>query len=111
MQNTDLKNIINNRVFPRVDATCPVMHRSSEAERWSVGLLINYSATGMLFNSARKMQSGETIMVRLERGRNLVIPALSGSGTITRCTKVAENKYHVACKLNHINPPETAKLI
>ena len=108
MQNSDLKNIDNNRVFPRVNATCPVMHRASEAERWSVGLLINFSATGMLFNSARALQEDSPITVRLERGRNLVIPALSGSGRVIRCTKIESNKYEIACKLTQINPPETA---
>ncbi|MCK4744067.1 MAG: PilZ domain-containing protein [Sulfuriflexus sp.] len=109
MQNSDLKNTDNNRVFPRVDTTCPVMHRASEAERWSVGLLINFSATGMLFQSARALHVDSDINVRLERGRNKVIPALSGSGKVIRCTKIANSKYEVACKLNHIDPPETTK--
>ena len=108
MQNSDLKDTSNSRVFPRVDATCPVMHRASESERWSVGLLINFSATGMLFHSTRALQTNSNISVRLERGRNKVIPALSGSGKVIRCTKMANNKYEVACKLSRINPPETA---
>jgi len=106
MQNSDLENITNKRVFPRVDAICPVMHRTSEVERWNVGLLINFSATGVLFNSVRALQEGTPITVRLERGRNLVIPALSGSGEVTRCTETASNKYEIACKLTQINPPD-----
>lgn len=106
MQNNDLVNITNNRVFPRIDAKCPVMHRSDDLERWSVGLLINFSATGMLFTSARALKVGADISVRLERGRNLVIPALSGSGNIIRCTKLETNKYEIACKLTKIDPPE-----
>lgn len=108
MQNSDVKNSPNNRVFPRVDATCPVMHRANESQRWSVGLLINFSATGMLFQSARILQADTDIAVRLERGRNRIIPALSGSGKVIRCTKIANGKYEVACKLSHIDPPETA---
>jgi len=106
MQNNDLLNMPNNRVFPRIDAKCPVMHRSDEFERWSVGLLINFSATGMLFTSARALKLDANIMVRLERGRNLVIPALSGSGHVIRCTKIESNKYEIACKLTKINAPE-----
>ena len=108
MQNNDLLKNNNNRIFPRVDATCPVMHRANETQRWSVGLLINFSATGMLFQSARELKAGSAISVRLERGRNHVIPALSGSGKVIRCTKMDNNKYEVACKLSHIDPPETA---
>jgi len=108
MQNNDLKGTPNNRVFPRVDATCPVMHRANESERWSVGLLVNFSATGMLFQSARALEIDTNITVRLERGRNRAIPALSGSGKIIRCTKIEDSKYEIACKLSHIDPPETA---
>jgi len=108
MQNNDLLKNNNNRVFPRVEATCPVMHRANEAQRWSVGLLINFSATGMLFQSSRELKTDSAISVRLERGRNHVIPGLSGSGKVIRCTKMANNKYEVACKLSHIDPPETA---
>jgi len=107
MQNSDLANTHNNRVFPRINAKCPVMHRSNESERWSVGLLINFSATGMLFTSARALNIDADITVRLERGRNLVIPSLSGSGKVIRCTKLETNKYEIACKLTKINPPET----
>ncbi len=107
MQNSDLAETPNNRVFPRINAKCPVMHRSDDSERWSVGLLINFSATGMLFTSARALDVGANIHVRLERGRNLVIPALSGSGNIIRCSKIETNKYEIACKLTKINPPET----
>lgn len=106
MQNNDLVNEINNRVFPRINAKCPVMHRSGEHERWSVGLLINFSATGMLFTSARALKIGTDIIIRLERGRNLVIPALSGSGHVIRCTKIENNKYEVACKLTKVNLPK-----
>jgi len=107
MQNNDLADMPNRRVFPRITAKCPVMHRADENERWSVGLLINFSATGMLFNSARQLDVGADIIVSLERGRNLVIPSLSGSGKVIRCTKVETNKYEVACKLTKINPPDT----
>jgi len=107
MQNNDLKDMPNNRVFPRIIAKCPVMHRPDESVRWSVGLLINFSATGMLFNSACALEIGATINVRLERGKKLVIPALSGSGTVIRCTEIEANKYEIACKLTKINPPET----
>ena len=108
MQNNDLADIPNNRVFPRINAKCPVMHRADDSERWSVGLLINFSATGMLFTSARPLKIGSSITVRLERGRNLVIPALSGSGNVIRCTKLETNKYEIACKLTKIDPPESA---
>lgn len=105
MQNNKLENTQNRRVFPRITAQCPVMHRPDHYQRWSVGLLINFSATGMLFTSARELEAGADIIVKLERGRNMVIPALSGSGKVIRCRKLDTNKYEVACQLNKINPP------
>ena len=107
MQNNNLENVVNNRVFPRVTATCPVMYRSNEVVRWNVGLLINFSATGVLFQSTRAIPVDSDIIVRLENGRSPVIPALSGSGKVTRCTEIEKNKYEIACRLNRIDPPET----
>jgi len=96
---------VNKRIFPRIDAQCPVMHRENDQQRWSVGLLINFSATGFLFSSARALEPGAPISVRLERGRNRSLPAVSGSGEVTRCDALDSNKYEIACKLNHIDPP------
>lgn len=106
MQNNDLADTPNNRVFPRISGKCPVMHRADDSQRWNVGLLVNFSATGMMFTYACELEIGSNIIVRLERGRNLVIPALSGSGSVVRCTKLGTNTYEIACKLTKINLPE-----
>jgi len=97
----------NNRVFPRIDAQCPLMHRENDQQRWSVGVLINFSATGVFFNSTRALEIGSPIAVRLERGRNRTIPALSGSGNVIRCDELDSGKYEIACKLDRIDPPSS----
>jgi len=104
-QNTQSET--NNRVFPRIVAKCPLMHRENEQQRWSVGILINFSATGVLFSSARSLEIDSPIAVRLERGRNRSLPALSGSGMVIRCDDLGSGKYEIACKLDRIDPPSS----
>lgn len=86
-------------------AECPVLYRTNEQERWCVGVLQNFSATGILMTCNRALAAGTPISVRLERGRNKSLPALSGSGTIVRSNKLSSTKYEIACKLTHIDPP------
>ncbi|WP_172597755.1 PilZ domain-containing protein [Sulfuriflexus mobilis] len=98
----------NKRVFPRMVATCPVLYRTHEEERWCVGMLLDFSATGVLMTCNRDLPIGTLISLRLERGRHRDLPALSGSGNIVRCDKLSIVKYEVACKLTHIDPPDKA---
>lgn len=93
------------RVFPRMVAECPVLYRTNEQERWCVGMLQDFSATGVLMTCNRAMTAGTPISLRLERGRNKSLPALSGSGIIIRSDQLSASKYEVACKLTHIDPP------
>lgn len=93
------------RVFPRMAAECPVLYRTNEQERWCVGMLQDFSATGVLMTCNRALTEGTQISLRLERGRNKSLPALSGSGTIIRSDKLSSTKYEVACKLTQIDPP------
>jgi hypothetical protein len=96
------------RVFPRMAAECPVLYRTNEQERWCVGVLKDFSATGLLMTCTRALAAGTPITVRLERGRNRSLPALSGSGTVIRSNKLSSTKYEIACKLTQIDPPGKA---
>lgn len=93
------------RLFPRMTAACPVLYRTHEQERWCVGVLQDFSATGLLMTCDRDLAAGTPISLRLERGRNRNLPALSGSGIIARSDKLSATKYQVACKLTRIDPP------
>jgi hypothetical protein len=96
------------RVFPRMAAECPVLYRTSEQERWCVGVLKDFSATGILMTCNRALTAGTPITLRLERGRNRSLPALSGSGAVIRSNKLSSTKYEIACKLTQIDPPGKA---
>lgn len=98
----------NKRVFPRMPAECPVLFRTNDQERWYIGVLQDYSATGMLMTCTRALLAGTPISMRLERGSNRSIPALSGSGTVIRSDKLSSTKYVIACKLTQIDPPGKA---
>lgn len=90
-------------------AACPVMFRKNAFERWSVGLLVDFSATGLLMNCSQPLEIGTKIIAQLERGRNRTLPALSGTGIVTRCTKTGGAKYEIACKMIHIDPPNRSE--
>ena len=92
-------------MFPRMEAECPVLYRTNEQERWCVGVLQDFSATGVLMTCNRALPAGTPISLRLERGRNKSLPALSGSGSVIRSDKLSSNKYEIACKMTHIDPP------
>lgn len=96
------------RVFPRMAAECPVLYRTNEQERWCVGVLQDFSATGVLMTCSRALAAGTPISLRLERNRNRSLPALSGSGTVIRSDKLSAAKYEIACKLTKIDPPSKA---
>lgn len=96
------------RLFPRIAAECPVLYRTHDQERWCVGVLKNFSATGILMTCTRALATGTPISLRLERGRNLSIPALSGSGAVVRSEKLSSTKYEIACKLTQIDRPAKA---
>ncbi len=96
---------LNKRMFPRITAECPVLYRTHEQERWCVGMLQDFSATGVLMTCDRALTTGTQISLRLERGRNKTLPALSGSGNIIRSDKLSGSKYEIACKMTQIDPP------
>ena len=101
----------NKRVFPRISAECPVLYRTNEQERWCVGMLQDFSATGVLMTCSRSLEAGTPISLQLERGRNKTLPALRGSGVIIRSDKLSNKKYEIACKMTKIDPPsKTAPL-
>lgn len=93
------------RVFPRMEAECPVLYRTNERERWCVGVLQDFSATGVFMTCSRALPVGTPISLRLERGRNKSLPALSGTGSVIRNDKISATKYGIACKMTHIDPP------
>lgn len=95
----------NKRVFPRITAECPVLYRTSEQERWCVGVLLDFSATGLLMTCNRPLEVGQSIDMRLERGRNKTLPALSGSGSVIRSDMLSTTKYKIAFKMTKIDPP------
>lgn len=98
----------NKRVFPRIAAECPVLYRTNEQERWCVGVLQDFSATGVLMTCSRALAAGTPISLRLERNRNRTLPALSGSGIVIRSDKLSAAKFEIACKLTKIDPPSKA---
>jgi len=94
------------RQFPRINAQCPVLYLTEGSERWLVGKLLNMSATGLLMVSEDPLTEKASISIKLQPGSNKLIPAISGSGHIIRCSRNRLDRYNVSIKLTRIDPPK-----
>ena len=97
------------RGFPRIDTECPVMYAIGTSKKWSVGVLLNYSATGMSVRCKEQLLRNISINIITKPGSNKLVPNITASGKITRCeimkNAVSENdEFKIACKLTKVRP-------
>lgn len=104
LKSDPLKNPSEKRVFPRIAVQCPVRYRENPSQRWQIGRLINYSATGLLMITRQAMAVGDKLMVQIERGSQRDIPPLAGEGTVVRCSEDGTDQYQVAIKILRFTP-------
>ena len=91
------------RAFPRFTACCPVLYLIPLSKRWTVGRLIDFSATGLCMVCDTQVDVGTDISVHIKPGSKKVVPAISAVGKVTRCEETTEQRFVVACKLIKFN--------
>lgn len=89
----------NQRAFPRIIVSCPVLYLLPLAKRWQVGKLVDFSATGISMVCGDLLDLGTEISVQIKPGSQKTVPALSAKGVVMRCETNAEQQYVVSCKL------------
>lgn len=104
LESDPLKKPPEQRGFPRIAVQCPVRYRENPAQRWQIGRLVNYSATGLLMTTRQAMVVGDNLTIQIERGSQRDIPPLAGEGTVVRCSEAGPDQYEVAIKILRYTP-------
>jgi len=89
----------NQRVFPRVVISCPVLYLMPSAKRWQVGTLVDFSATGIKMVCDHMLAPGAEVSVQIKPGSQKTVPALSATGVVMRCEINDALQYVISCKL------------
>jgi len=89
----------NQRAFPRIAVTCPVLYLRPPAKRWQVARLVDFSATGISMVCDSKLDVGVEISLQIKPGSQKTVPALSATGVVMRNETNDEQQYVVSCKL------------
>ena len=95
------------RVFPRITSRCPVVFQQAGSAQWKVGIVDDFSATGLKMHCKEALQIGEVINIELNPGSNKVIPAITAQGNVVRCEARMEGQYQISLKLTRVSPPKS----
>lgn len=98
----------DNRLFPRTPVQCPALYCTPQSQRRRVGIVVNYSATGLKMACKEALALDTPIQVELKPGSDKSVPALIAEGVVVRC-EADDNQpdsYHIACRLTHIGLPD-----
>ena len=91
--------INNQRVFPRIAVTCPVLYRLPDAKRWQVARLVDFSATGVRMECDDNLSINSEIAIQIKPGSKKTVPALSVTGVVVRSELNAQQRFEVSCKV------------
>ncbi len=92
------------RIFPRLDAICPVLYQTSASRRWQAGTLVDFSATGVRIQCDELLLAGTPISIQFKPANQKAIPAISGEGNVVRCEPNEDMRYEISCKLTRVDP-------
>lgn len=92
------------RMFPRLDATCPVLYQMADSTQWRTGSLVNFSATGLRIQCEELLSPGGDISIQIQPGKNRAVPAIMAKGRILRCELDEELYCEISCKLTKVSP-------
>lgn len=87
------------RSFPRIVVTCPVLYLLPSVKRWQVARLKDFSATGISMLCDVSLDVGVEVSLQIKPGSQKVVPALSATGVVVRCENSDGQQYVVSCKL------------
>ncbi|HHI92394.1 MAG TPA: PilZ domain-containing protein [Gammaproteobacteria bacterium] len=90
------------RAFPRITVTCPVLYLLPSAKRWQVARLVDFSATGISMVCDDKLNVGAEISLQIKPGSQKIVPALSATGIVMRSETNNEQQYVISCKLTKV---------
>lgn len=96
------------RTFPRIDTECPVMYAIGSSKKWNVGVLMNFSATGLSMRCKDQLLKSISINIMTKPGSNKLIPAITAFGKVVRCESLSRDgtneEFKISCKLTKVKP-------
>lgn len=93
----------NNRGFPRITVTCPVLYRLSSSKRWQVARLVDFSATGICMVCEDNLPMDTEVSIQIKPGSQKTVPELSASGVVVRSVTTDEQRFEISCKITKVN--------
>lgn len=90
------------RLFPRMQALCPVLYRLGKKNGWKVAKMYNLSATGVQFLCADKPVQSTVVSIHVKPGSKKNIPELIAKGEVLRIEELAEDQFLLSCKLTEV---------
>lgn len=94
---------VENRLFPRVQARCPVVYRVAGTARRMVAISTDFSATGVKMVCKQAVAVQAEIEIEFKPGSNKIIPAVLAQGTVLRCEPVGQDEFLVACRFIRVH--------
>ena len=93
----------NQRAFPRITVSCPVLYLIPSSKRWIVGKLRDFSATGICMECDTRLDVDTEISIQIKPGSKKTVPAITAVGRVIRCEENDEQRFVVSCKLIKVN--------
>ena len=95
---------IEKRVFPRIDAQCPVLYRVGDDTPWKVARMENMSATGIKIIANEDLPTPLEINIHIKPGSKKSIPEIKAIGVVIRSESCNDGEYIISCKLTAVAP-------
>jgi hypothetical protein len=96
-------NDTEKRLFPRIQAMCPVLYRLGEDKSWKVARMYNFSATGIQFQCADEPALSTSVSIHVKPGSKKNIPELIAKGSVIRIDKLSEQEFLLSCQLTKVS--------
>lgn len=91
------------RMFPRIEASCPVRFAHKIEGQWDEAELCDYSATGLRMVCDTTLLQDTKINVELVPGKLIRVPKISAEAVVVRCGLRDDHRYEIACKLTKVS--------
>ncbi len=90
--------ILEKRLFPRVQSRCPLLYRVDGMTRRMVGISTDFSATGVQMVCKQALTVQASIEIEFKPGSNKSVPAMTAQGQVVRCEPIDGGEFLVACR-------------
>lgn len=97
------REVIEHRLFPRVQARCPVLYRVDGGGRRMVAISTDFSATGVKMVCKQAVAVQAEIEIEFKPGSDKTIPAVLAHGTVLRCEPLPQGEFLVACRFTRVH--------